>query len=685
MRRSISFRLCDIAAFFFCFSTLAFSASPRFFPELFGDAPAVINVKAPQYGARGDGATDDTAAVQKALDAARQRTLDVNGRWRKTNSGEAFEGRDKERQEKEGKTTIVLFPEGEYLISAPLRLDGAPPACYLTVIGEDRERTILRLTDNSPAFGDPRHPSAVFSFTDQPSSNISFENRIQNLTIDAGRGNPAAIGLDYISNNGGNVEYLTLRAGEGSGAIGLKMDRKLGGVSLLKHIRIEGFETGVLLDGDIIGYTFEHLSLAAQRKAGMEIANKPVQALRLTSDQSATGAPAIVLSDPGAHLVLIDSELAGASPAQAAILNREGWVYLRRCAARGYAGLIEERGAPVAGNELDEYISGEALALFENASKTGLGLEIPETPEPAWPASAADWAIVDGAALPPDSHVQAIQQAIDSGKRNVLLRPACYRLDAPIEIRGAVERIHAAWSTYSVSATAGDDQTIWHFAPSLDHPVVLMGMTFQDHGSSKTDLFRHDSPVPVVLKDIRFGGAELAHGAGVGPLFVENLTGGGRARDAQSPIRALRAGWALTGIETWIRALNVEGFADPHFYVDGGQCWLMGFKFGENSGPFIAVSGGARVEVLGGLLNGQNANANRRAQWLVECEDSDLWLVAAERIRNQANWRPHPYLVAETVHGEQRRLAREQAPVAPRLNCPAAIVPGYRSAPASRP
>jgi len=91
-----------------------------------GEGPTVkvINVKHPDYGATGDGSTDDTAAIQGALDAA----LAAAG-----TSG----------------TAAVYFPAGEYkLVTDPLTWSPANSDVELYIIGDGRGTQIIQTTTN---------------------------------------------------------------------------------------------------------------------------------------------------------------------------------------------------------------------------------------------------------------------------------------------------------------------------------------------------------------------------------------------------------------------------------------------------------------------------------------------------------------------------------------------------------
>ena len=68
----------------------------------------VRNIKS-EFGAKGDGTTDDTAAIQKAFETCQQKHMEV-----------------------------VYFPNGTYLVSKPIHFRG-----WMFVQGESREKTVL--------------------------------------------------------------------------------------------------------------------------------------------------------------------------------------------------------------------------------------------------------------------------------------------------------------------------------------------------------------------------------------------------------------------------------------------------------------------------------------------------------------------------------------------------------------
>jgi len=165
----------------------------------------VVNVK--DYGAKGDGVTDDTAAIAQAITA----NIDKS-RYRSN--------------------PFIWFPNGTYLVTGPIegrvRVPGVEEGknfsagwrSMLMLIGETRKGVVIKLQDNAPGYGDPAKPKwivATGSEADKKDNygggNRAFRHGILNLTVDAGSGNPGAIGIDFIASNRGTVDGVTLRAG----------------------------------------------------------------------------------------------------------------------------------------------------------------------------------------------------------------------------------------------------------------------------------------------------------------------------------------------------------------------------------------------------------------------------------------------------------------------------------------
>jgi hypothetical protein len=156
---------------------------------LASDDGRVIDV-VDRYGTPNDGKADATATIQKALD------------------------------EHAGSGRILYLRPGTYRITRPLKFrKGDGIWGYTNLWGAGRTKTTLRLDD------------ATFTNTDQPQPVLTlqahgsadwFHNSAQRLSIETGRHNPCAIGIEFFSNNTGVLRDVSIRSEDGQSYIGLQ-------------------------------------------------------------------------------------------------------------------------------------------------------------------------------------------------------------------------------------------------------------------------------------------------------------------------------------------------------------------------------------------------------------------------------------------------------------------------------
>ena len=272
----------------------------------------LIDVKV-SYGATGDGVTDDTAAIQKAI------------------TDHLAQGR------------VIYLPAGTYLVSDKLTYgDNLERAKFLTIQGQGRDQTIIKLKDSCAGY-DKR--KAVLTLFEGNTTGMAFNNCVYDLTIDVGVGNPGAVALEYMTNNLGSCERLTLRSSDpaGLGAAGFDLSRHEPGPGLIRDIVIEGFDYGVMSVQTCFSMTFENLTLRKQRKAGI---SNNTQSLFIRKMRSENSVPAIVFADntPYGDISVYDSEFVGTGAAAAAggaIVAGKSMVNLRNVKQHGYAKLID--------------------------------------------------------------------------------------------------------------------------------------------------------------------------------------------------------------------------------------------------------------------------------------------------------------------------------------------------------
>ena len=228
----------------------------------------VVDVKKPPYNARGDGVTDDTVALQKAIS---------------------------EQLGKQFSLVTLYLPAGVYLVSDRLAWKDSTGRWnnYLTVQGAGRNYTTIKLKDQAPGYNDPNAPKAVLftasllkpgqdpasggkNWTERGEGNEAFQNNIFDLTVDTGSNNPGAIGIDYLTNNQGILKNVTIRSADGKGIAGLSLTRKWPGPLLLQNMAVQGFNYGIDISQNQYSVTLSHVSLEQQQVAGIRNAENQV-------------------------------------------------------------------------------------------------------------------------------------------------------------------------------------------------------------------------------------------------------------------------------------------------------------------------------------------------------------------------------------------------------------------------
>ena len=242
----------------------------------------VLDVRA--FGAKPDDDQDDTAAIQQALDQH------PNG------------------------NRIIYLPPGRWMVRDTLKWPagsrGGLEQKRTILQGAGQSLTILHLPDATPGFTDAAKPKALIWTGNRPAQR--FRNAVRDLTIEVGRGNPGAIGLQFNASNQGTIRNLTLRAAEGSGAIGLDMGftDEIGPL-LVRNLVVEGFEVGISTKWPVNSLTFEHVTLRGQRKFGWWNYHQMIFVRGLDSENAV---PAIYNEkDSWGTVTLVDSRIPAAT------------------------------------------------------------------------------------------------------------------------------------------------------------------------------------------------------------------------------------------------------------------------------------------------------------------------------------------------------------------------------------
>ena len=595
-------------------------------------ARAVIDVTQPPYSADPTGRTDCSAALIRAYDDALRPVLEgqratealLAAHPDTTIGYEIHQGRGVTFPHRTPPSRILYFPNGTYLVSEPIvysftdlqNSQGSELNRQIHFLGQSEAGVVLRLTDNNPAF-DATARRPVLSFMREQEmqirvpdeedldkhlhsthSNVAMSNTIENFTIDVGSGNPGAVGLLFHSSNNGAIRHVTLRAGRGSGSIGLAVTQGKPMGNYTRNLTVTGFDVGIQVTDFMLYSVFEHLRLEGQRRVGLQVFNHPLVVRDLRSSNTV---PAARLYGPRGQLLLVDSELSSPSPGGSAILHEAGNLVLRNVRRSGYATTLSSPGAAAVLTDslTDHYVSGMEPSV-QPASR--LQLPVEETPPRPWPPpSAEDWISVNdmgavGDGLTDDT--PAIQRALDAGAGVVYFQPGQYLMNGAVTVPDHVKRIDFMFCDLRTGEELAKQYRRGAFvvAGASSEPLHVDNLFAWEEWYGDHFLIEHASTRPLVLRDLHTQiGATYLNTAPGGRIWIENVCG---TRGHTSPGKS---NFIFTGQRVWARQLNPER-GDPHVINDGGDLWVLGFKT-EGTGVSFVSKNGARTQVQGGVVN----------------------------------------------------------------------------------
>ena len=517
--------------------------------NIFPADAGVLNVK--DFGAEGDGVTDDTAAIQALLNAH------PNGQ------------------------RIIYLPNGTYLVSGTLTWPAG------TGKGDDYKNTILqgqselgvtiKLKDNAAGFTIAAKPKPVI-FTG-PAPAQRFGNSIRTLTVDTGNGNLGAIGIQFNASNQGSVRQVTIQSGDGEGINGLDLNfaDEIGPL-LVKNLTVKGFQYGIRTGFRINSQTFENITLTNQREYGIYNTGQVVNIRGLKSDNSVTA-----IYNAGGRMTLLDSSLNGTGAAASKPALRSDYpldLLVRNLKTSGYQAAIQNSNNTQVGPTIAEFRSSSVINQFPSPKQT-LNLPIKETPDVPWDDPETDWANVGSYGAKPNDgqdDTAAIQAAIDSGQNTVYFPVGTYNVTKTILIRKNVRRLIGTEATVEVPKTVNPGFKV----VAGKNPIVV----FERIGSgyNATPTLENASSRTLVIRDATNVSGNMT---GTGDVFIENVV--------SNPWQT----WTFNNQNIWARQFNVEN-SGTHITNNGGRLWILGLKT-ERGGTLIDTKGGGKTELLGGL------------------------------------------------------------------------------------
>lgn len=561
----------------------------------------VVDVSRAPYEAKGDGKTDATAAIQKALD------------------------------DHPNSNRIIYLPNGIYVIHDTLRWPagshGGMEHKRVVLQGQSRDGTVIRLKDSCDGFSDVNEPKAMVWTGKAPAQR--FRNGIRNLTFHTGRGNPGAIGIQYIANNQGSLRQVKIVCG-GTGPIGLDLGyTNEQGPCLIQDVEVEGFDVGVSMRHTVDSITLERITVRNQQTVGVLNAG---QCVSLRGLESFNTVPAVRNEGGFSVMTLLDARLLGPKrDASGAAVENSGVLFARNVETHGYPMAVRNDAVDKISRlqpRVEEFTSHPASTLFETPKKS-LNLAIKETPRVSFGAP-ADWVSPTefGGTTDGRDCTQAVQKAVDSGRRTLYFPYGTWRIDGTVEIRGAIRTVTALEGRLGGS---GKLKVVEGSAPAV--VIERIDLTYQRLA------IEHASTRPVAISGVVCGsGLEYT---GAGPLFLEDVCVG-----------SIRVG---KGQEVWARQLNCEAGDRTKLINDGGTLWIQGIKT-EKRGTICETLNGGRTEIVGGFIYSNQAIPDGQPMFIVR--DAAFSATVGE---SSFSGKPYPILVQQKRDGVQKDLLRDQA------------------------
>jgi hypothetical protein len=541
------------------------SLEDRSVPASYPSDAGLVNVQS--YGATPNDASDDTAAIQAALNAYP--------------SG----------------NRVVYIPDGVYRVSEtliwPLGVGGSQDDQKRVILeGQSRDGTIIQLINNAPAFQSVSAPKPVIS-TAYNGAAERFRNSIRDLTVDTGIGNEGAIGIAYTANNQGTLRDVRIRSGDGQGVIGLDGSAHLlNGPALIKNVIVEGFQTGIRTRFDVNSWTMEDITLSGQTARGIWNTDQQLNIRRLISTNSNTIPVVYNEQNSKASLVLLDSALTGtgaANPNSRAVWNQAA-MYVRNLTTNGYAKSIDNEdkpwAAPPSPDQTNPYVAewhshrSTPYTLSGDSLPGSLRLPVLETPVPV-SSSFSEWVNAGAYYVPSrdgDDYTRSIQEAINSGAKTIYFPGGRnFKINGTITVNNRVQRFVGLegniLGTGKFVIAAGASPTV-----RFDRLDFLYDSVSVENQSART----------VILSSVMFrtapGGGYVD--SGTGDLFLEDVHGGN---------------WNFNGGRVYARQLNAEKVDGEKVTNNGAALWIFGLKT-EFAGTMIATTGGGSTELHGALL-----------------------------------------------------------------------------------
>ena len=639
---------------------------------------SIIDVTKPPYNADNTGKVDCTHILNKIVDDV----LSVNIAYLEKTEEKLMEMPDSDAKigfevcKRDGvmnvifsevapPAKIIYFPKGIYQVSDTITYShenlqnifgGVRMYEYNSGIhfkGESREEVVIRLQDNCKGFGYGAD-KPVISFMRGEASNIAMNNTFEDITIDIGKGNSGAVGLVFFANNTGCVKNVRMRSSdcEYKGYAGLEILHEIVSGCYVKNIEVEGFDYGIRSIPVRHYVTFENVTLSYQRKAGIGINNTIACIHNLKSDNTV---PAVKIDGTTAHVAVVDGEFYGGSPLYTAIEYKMGLCYIRNIKTSGYRAAINCK-IDGSQDDIDEYCSEKAWTLFDEKAK-GLGLPIMDVPKVDLEYDQDECAFVEAYGAAGDGKTddtEAIQRAMNSGRKCIFFQSRRYFIDGVITIPETVQRVNFMYCDF----VAGDyliksDAAAFRLIGESEKPLLLEDAFVWEGFYGRVHFIEQANTRTLIMSDLHTQTAAMYYNSVEGgTVFIENC--GCTVAYYDRPLYRDMCPYAFKGQTVYARNINPER-AFLEIINDGGTLWVMGFK-AEFEGVFVRTVNGGKTEIIGGVIS----IGNNKGLPVLENIDSDVSAVMSSNGYGKDDF--YPIAVKEVRGNEEKILHNDQLP-----------------------